>query len=367
VSRMTRTVAAATILAIAAAAAILPAAAGPAGALVAAAPVPQGYRPLTIKTLPPIAGVRVKVDGSELVTGPNGTVRTLITKQQRDALVANRDAHLQVITTNVGITPALRGRFHGWYQEGYVFTPQNPVGEVEIATFDLDALTGFTFVDRHHAALDARGITDMQIRSSLGGLTDIGRPKAVWLRAAVVTSVAGKVVLKDVEWRLASVTFHQTNIVQRGAQHFKPRHAPKVAVQVNVFTVQFHALDAFFGSPKGTMLKLTLPDGTIRTVALHKGRATVEQLPSGDYDVLIDARGLGKDQSITVTNDASIDLKVLSFTDIALVLVVLALLVGGVLLFGLRVRRRRRRLGELGTAPDPVPRPGGVLVGPEDR
>src|SRR4029077_20025700 len=128
---------------------------------------------------------------------------------------------------------------------------------------------------------------------SLGGLTDIGKPKPAWLCAAIVTSAGGKGVLKDVEWRLASVTFHRTNIVQRGAQHFTPRNAPQVAVKVNVFTVKFHALDAFFGSPKGKTLKLTLPDGTTRTVALHDGRATVEQLPSGDYDVLIDARGLG--------------------------------------------------------------------------
>jgi len=364
VNPMARRFAIATILAIAATAAILPAAAGPAVALVPG--VPQGFRPLTIKTLPPIAGVRVKFDNSVLVTGPDGTVRTLISKEQRDELVANRDAHLQMISTNVDMTPTLRGRFHGWYQEGYVFTPQNPVGEVEIATFDLDALTRFTFVDRHHAALDARGITDMQVRNSLGGLTDIGKPKPVWLRAAIVTSVGGKVVLKDVEWRLASVTFHQTNIVQRGAQHFTPRHAPQVAVKVNVYTVEFHALDAFFGSPKGKTLKLTLPDGSIRMVALHNGRATVAQLPSGDYDVLIDARGLGKDQSITVSNDASIDLKVLSLTDIALVLVILALLVGGVLLLGLRVRRRRRARG-LGDRPDTIPRSPAVLVGPDDR
>jgi hypothetical protein len=360
VSPIAHRVAAATILAIAATAAVLPAAAGPAVALAPSAAssvtVPPGFRPLTIKTVPPIPGVRVKFNASELVTGPDGTVRTLITKEERDALVANRDSHLQMISTKVDITPVLRGRFHGWYQEGYVFTPQNPIGEVEIATFDLDSLTRFTFVDRHHAALDARGIADMTIRNSLGGLTDIGKPKAVWLRAAIVTSVAGKVVLKDVEWRLASVTFHETNIVQRGSQHFKPRQAPLVTVQVNVFTVEFHALDALFGSPKGSLLKLTLPDGTIRTVALRNGRATVGQLPSGTYDVLVDARGIGKDQSVSVSNDASIELKVLSVTDIALALAVLALLISGVLLLGLRVRRRRRRASERAVAPDPVPR-----------
>jgi hypothetical protein len=49
-------------------------------------------------------------------------------------------------------------------------------------------------------------------------------------------------------------------------------------------------------------------------------------------------------------------LKVLSVTDIALALAVLALLISGVLLFGLRVRRRRRRASERAVAPDPVPR-----------
>ena len=307
-------------LAIAATAAVLPAAAGPAAALdpPTASPVtvPPGYRPLTIKTLPPIPGVRFDLNGSELVTGADGTVRTLITKEDRAAVVANRDAHLRMITTLVDISPGVRGHFHGWYQEGYQFTPQNPVGEILIASFDLDSLTGFTFVDRHHAALDARGITDMQFRNSLGGLTDIGKPKPVWLRSAIVTSVGGKVMLKDVEWRLASVTFHETNIVQRGFQHFKPRVVPVVAVRVNLFTVEFHALDAFFGSPKGSSIRLTMADGTIRTVALRNGRATVEQLPSGDYDVLVDASGLGKDQSVTVSSDSTIELKVLGLIDV---------------------------------------------------
>jgi hypothetical protein len=272
-----------------------------------------------------------------------------------------------MVTRNMVISPSLRGRFHGWYQEGYVFTPQNPVGDVRIATFDLDSRTGFTFVDHHHAALDARDITDMQLRNSLGGLHDIGKPKPVWLSSALIKSVAGKVVLKDVEWRLASVTFHGTNIVQRGAQHFKPRHAPAVAVQVNVFTVDFRAQDAFFGSPTGSSIRLTLPDGTVRTVALRDGRATVTQLPSGDYDVLIKARGLGKAQSISVSNDASIDLKVLGATDIAVVLVALVLLTGGVLLFGLRIRRRRRRADDRGIAPDAVLLESGVPVGPYKR
>jgi hypothetical protein len=351
---MGRRVATAMILAMAATAAALPAAAGPAGAAPSIPGVPPGYRPLTIKTLPPIPGVRVNIDGVELVTGSDGSVRTLITKEARDALVANRDAHLRMITRNPVISPSLRGRFHGWYQEGYVFTPQNPVGDVRIAAFDLDSRASFTFVDHRHAALAARDITDMQLRNSLGGVRDIGRPQSVWLRSALITSVGGKVTLKDVEWRLASVLFHGTNIVQRGLQHFKPRHTPAVAVQVNVFTVNFHALDAFFGSPAGSSIQLTLPDGTVRTVPLRNGRATVAQLPSGDYDVLIKARGLGKNQSVAVSNDVSIDLKVLGVTDIGVVLVALVLLISVVLLFGLRIRRRRRRADDRGIAPDAV-------------
>jgi hypothetical protein len=347
VSPIAHRAAVATILAIAATAAVVATAAVPAVAAVATAPssfaeVPPGYRPLTIKTLPPIPGVRVKFDGSELVTGPDGTVRTLITKEARAALAADRDAHLQMISRHIGISPGVRGRFHGWYQAGYVFTPENPVGEVQIATFDVDSRTRFTFVDRHRAALDARGITDMQIRNSLGGLRDIGRHRAVWLRSATVTSVNGEVTLRDVEWRLASVTFHDTNIVQRGFQHFKPSHTPLVAVRVNLYTVEFRAQDAFFGSPKGSSIRLTMPDGAIRTLALHNGRATVEQLPSGDYDVLVDARGLGKDQSVSVSNDATIELKVLGVIDIALALAVLAIFIAGVLLLGLRIRRRHR-------------------------
>ena len=116
-------VAVATILAIATTAAVVPAAAVPAVAAVSTTAssftaVPPGYRPLTIKTLPPIPGVRVELDGTELVTGPDGTVRTLITKEARAALAADRDAHLRMISKHVGIAPGVQGGFHGWYQAG---------------------------------------------------------------------------------------------------------------------------------------------------------------------------------------------------------------------------------------------------------
>jgi hypothetical protein len=179
------------------------------------------------------------------------------------------------------------------------------------------------------------------------------------------------VKLKDVEWRMASVTLYDTNIVQRGVQHFKPLFTPRVAVRVKLYTVEFHALDAFFGSPSGSSIKLTLPDNTIRTVALRNGRATVEQLPSGNYDVHVDARGLGKDQSVSVSNDASIELKVLGVTDIALTLAVVLVLVCAVLLLGLQIRRRRRRgAAESAIEPDEpsLVSPGsGVAVGPSEQ
>jgi len=83
-------VAVATILAIATTAAVVPAAAVPAVAAVSTTAssftaVPPGYRPLTIKTLPPIPGVRVELDGTELV-------------------IESRHASLEVIDKNVMLT-----------------------------------------------------------------------------------------------------------------------------------------------------------------------------------------------------------------------------------------------------------------------
>ena len=151
----------------------------------AVAGVPPGYRPLTIKTLPPLPGVRLVLDGQTLVTGADGTVRTLITKEDRDALAADRDAHLRVISNDVTLSPGVRGRFHGWYQEGYHFTPQNPVGAVRGRGLR-PRLPRRLHVRRSRTTgvLDARGITDVQLRNSLGGLVDIGKPKPVWLRGA---------------------------------------------------------------------------------------------------------------------------------------------------------------------------------------
>ena len=69
-----------------------------------------------------------------------------------------------------------------------------------------------------------------------------------------------------------------------------------------------------------------------QSISFHRETTTCSSMP----------RGLGKNQSVSVSNDATIELKVLGVTDIALVLAVLAILIAGVLLLGLRIRRRRR-------------------------
>lgn len=311
-------------------------------AAAAAIPRVSGLRPLTIVTMPAIAGVSVVLNGKALTTAKDGKIRTVATKEQRDALAANRDAHLTMYTRQVALPGGVRARFHGWYDGGYHFSGTDFSGQVEVAAFDVDYLTSFAFVDSHGAAIDKRRVTGMEVRDTLGTTIDAHGSVPVWLLGRSVVAAAGRVALKDTEYRFTKVTVGGANVVTRGRQRFAPSHGSRVRVALHLFTVVFRARDAIFGRPAGSAIDIEMEDGTTRHLVLQHGSVTVAGLPSGQYHVKTDARGLGGDQTFAISGDQTADIDVIDPLDLAVAAAVLALIAGGLVFAGRRMRGTRR-------------------------
>lgn len=331
----TRSVARVAVLMVGVFAVCLPARAAPAAA---AAPF-DGTRALTIVTVPAIAGVRVVLNGVELTTASDGTIHTVVTKQERTELAAERDAHLTVTTREIRVPGGARARFHGWYDEGYHFSPTDRSGQTLAATFDVDYLTSFTFTDSQRTAVDPRRVTAMQLKDTLGATIDTRGAAPRWLRGRSVVTAGGGVTMKDIEYRLTTVTVNGANVVTRGEQRFKPSHGSRVRVALRLFTVEFRARDAFFGWSRGSAIDIQMGDGTTRHFVLRNGSVTVAGLPPGQYRVKTRAPGLGGEQSFEISGDQTADVEIIGPFDIAIAGVALALMGWGLVLAGRRMRR----------------------------
>lgn len=351
-SALTRLVAGAAVavavaLAICSSALVTPAAAATPGQVNPLA----GLRPLTIVTAPPIAGVKVVLNDVTHTTGRDGTIHTVITKQQRTALAANRDAHLAMSTRQVALSSGARARFHGWFDGGYHFSRNDRSGQIEVAAFDVDYLTSFAFVDSRRAAVDRRRVTGVQLKDTLGATIKTRGATPVWLRGRYVVAAGGRVTVKNLEYRFSTVTVSGANVVTSGEQRFLPSQDSRIRVALRLFTVDFRVRDAVFGRPTGSAIDIEMQDGTTQHRVLSHGSVTVAGLPSGQYRVRIHARGLGAKQTLAISSDQIADVKIIDPVDIALALAVVALIGGGLVFAGRRARRRNHLRPGGGGAP----------------
>jgi hypothetical protein len=118
------------------------------------------------------------------------------------------------------------------------------------------------------------------------------------------------------------------------------------------FVTQFHDLtirshDALFGSATGTAVKITYPDGVVHTVAFDATHtATLTNLPRGQYSVdLVNAGGVALAQHVRLSRASTVDIRVVSRADQAVVVLALVLLAFGLLLVG-RAALRRAAVGQ---------------------
>lgn len=308
----------------------------------AAAPAPPpAVRILTIRTVPPIAGVEVHLDDQTLVTGPDGTVKTIVTKEQRAAIAADRDAHLSVESTDVTLPDRSRAQFHGWYDGGYRYSATDRSGQVEVAAFDVSYLTEFSFVDTHGAPIASARVSRAELRDQRGATVVTRRARPAWLVGRSVVASGGRVSLRDVQYRFTEVLVDGANVVRRGQVRFWPRTTQQVSVPVTVFPVTFDAHDAIFGLARGSKVEVESADGRVRTATLKDGSATVTGITPGKYTVRVDAMGMGKEQTFEFSKATTAEITIIDPLDLALVVVVGVLAVGGLVLIGLRMRRRR--------------------------
>jgi hypothetical protein len=180
------------------------------------------------------------------------------------------------------------------------------------------------------------------VRSSVGEVKVVSPGETPWFQAQRVVPLNGVLEVKDLYWTIQSLDRHGSNVVNRSQQRFTPATERHVAVDLLYYTAKFRARDAFLFNPRGSAIDLKFPDGHVERFELDGyGAATVSGLPRGQYTVTVVGGGPGMSQPVSITRNQDVDLKVLSWLDIAIAGFVIIGGLVGLVLVGRMLRKRR--------------------------
>jgi hypothetical protein len=304
-------------------------------------------RPIRIITAPPEPHLRLALAGRVYTTDERGhtTIPTADLQRLPRRLLAGR---LLELVGHIRPLPdprpnGSRFRIERWYPR-----PRAP-GLTLAAGVDRFRPVRLTFVSRTGRPVPPALIDSVQIRRFDGAvinLTGDQLPRPIMLQANRVARIRHALVPKPLLHRIQRVSVGGSNLVNRAQQSFLPGETGRVTVRLLFYAVRFQARDTLFGFPIGSGVRLVYPDGKVRVHRFQgKGEVAIAGLPRGSYRVDVMAPGLSPSTPVSITRDHMTRIEVLSYLDIAvLVLGFVGLLVGLVLL---RRRALRERLSPL--------------------
>ena len=293
-----------------------------AGAAGASTPV------VNVRTVPAVPGIALTFEGRRYVTDATGRVQL-----PRAAGVASIDLLPRIAVGSRHLDDNTIARFARWFT----------VGSDSVAAFDIFRRVGWSFVDGSGAPVPLGRVERVVLRSTSGEVrvfrSDLARPR--WLYSRRVSSIGGRLVLKDVGYALQRVTVLGADVVNAGQQTFSPERDRAVSFSLAFFTLTIRGEDALFGSATGSRARLVLPNGDVRTLVLRDGRAVVPALPRGSYRITLEGGGFPIAEPLLLSRTQVAVVPVVTYLDIVAVGGTLLVLAVGLLLLGRPYLARR--------------------------
>jgi hypothetical protein len=297
---------------------------------------------ITIRTVPAMPGIRFLFDGVPLATDRQGV--TSFTERH------NFSSHtLALAQTQVSVS-GRRYTFVRWagqrdpdqdYRPAVHGLPMRANYAVT-ASFAVACPVTPRLVDQAGAPMSALQVSQINLLSSLGQATTLKPAGTTWLPCVSPVYRDNSLSSHAVLYSVQSMLVGGTNVVHAGVERFSPSQTPDPKVTGFFYSLTITAHDALLGGAVGNYALLTMPDKTVRKVALGpRHTATVTNLPLGNYQVQV-AAGSASISPVTVhlSRDEATNLAAISRTDIVIVCGALVVGIAGVPLLS-RTRRRR--------------------------
>lgn len=281
-----------------------------AGATPAAGQAPStGASTVAIPIQPAVAGVPLVLDGNRYVSDARGMVVVPATAGDLadDAALLHR--RIRILPARLG--PTLRVRFSRW------------VGRT--ATVVLLRPVRLTLADPGGRPLEASVAPRIVVRGTDGSRLALPSGAVSWLPSTqAIRRPRGEWLRRRLSYAVKEVRTHGTNVVHRGEQRFAPSVSRRVTISVLFFSARFSARDALFGTPIGNAVVVRFPDGHVERHELGStGQLALAGLPRGEYVVNVEGPGISFAQPVALSRSQEVELRIISWIDIAIVTVVL--------------------------------------------
>jgi hypothetical protein len=298
---------------------------------------PRMVETVRFRTVPPIKGLKLRFAGGRFVrTNSRGRVSIRLSAVLHPT--KHLDRYRRLHSGYFYIPPKVRSLKRA---DGSIVRFDRLFGATLIAVTQTYKFTP-RFVGRGGDPLPAGLVQSYTLKSRTGALVTIKGTRPVRLQGSRVVPFTGEFVSKDIEWAIQTVMVDGTNVVTRARQRFSPRKLRgPYEVPLLFFSAKVTSSDAIFGFPLGSSITLTYPSGRVRLIKLSKdGTIDLTGLPRGNFKIKANASGLSPERPLALSRDQVVDLKVISYLDLALAAVVLGTL--AILLLVIRRPHLRR-------------------------
>jgi Bacterial Ig-like domain (group 3) len=283
---------------------------------------------LRVGTVPPIAGVALEVGGQAYQTDSRGEVQVLVTSAQPI------NVSLKTLNTTA---PNMRAEFIRWNDgissQDRLINPTNSmsyqIGFHISRPISAEVLSGSQQVNPVR-------VHEMVIVSDQGVPTSLAAGKTQWVVTSLIRRGEEGLEPWPVNYTLARLVVDNEVYPMNNKRRLKLATSGTVSTTVPFFRVQVVVKDALFGTPIGTKLQVLQPDGRVDEVAIDaNGVAQLPELIRGNYSLqLLGAGALNTQMPTYLANEKTIDMLVVSYTDMGLVGGALAGLVGLLIVAG---------------------------------
>ena len=273
---------------------------------------------VAIYTVPPVSGVKFKLNHKIYTSDENGVITLSVNTSgvySLEVLPINED----------NISSDTQVQFVRWNDN--VFTANRkvyfPRARRLEAGFNVNYKMNQMFYDTTGEPVDPARVSSMIIRG-IGNTYTLDGAGPVWLPSnRLIRRVGERLESQEILYYFRDVTIDGANVINRSEQRFHIRPNDTWPIQVLLYSVRFTARDAMFHFPIGKGIELTYPDGHVGKFFFDSGSAqiTIPSLARGSYSAKITgAGGSAPPTPVHLSRDQDVELLMLSYLDIALII-----------------------------------------------
>jgi len=275
-----------------------------------------------VQTVPAMAGVLVHVDGVAVLTNPDGAATLPV--------AFAGDHSLSIDTPNLG--PIARTQFVRW-SDGVAKSsrPVRMLADARIyASFSADYLTRLRFTDGNGGPVDTTKLTDVTLAGLEGATIALRSPyDPIWLNIPAPSRAVLDGTSTIPKFSVASGKFQGVSVVNRGDDQYVPNASGNWTIKLRIYSLDIHTRHPLVGGGVPTQVAVVLQSGRRLTAPLDSGgSATLNGLPRGSYTVMVPHTRLAAQFTLSLTRSQSVTIPLVSRMEIALSLLLLALLAG---------------------------------------